>query len=305
MTKQRIEYCVPEETEQRLDHFCCALPGDFSREYIKRLITAGDVLVNGEKKKASYHVKSGENITLTIPDPVPCHMEAQDIPLDIIYEDDDVIIVNKPQGMVVHPAPGNSSGTLVNGLLFHTKNLSNINGVMRPGIIHRIDKDTSGLLMIAKNDVAHHSLSEQLKAHSILRRYYGLVKGSVKPNRGTVDMPIGRHQQLRIKMAVVEKNSKSAITHFEVVKRYAQYTLLRFQLETGRTHQIRVHMEKIGHPLVGDPLYGKGDKNNPFKTEGQCLHAHTLGFTHPRTGERLVFRTPLPEAFKLVLKNLK
>ncbi|OFV70691.1 RluA family pseudouridine synthase [Acetobacterium wieringae] len=305
MTKEHNEYIVPEETDQRLDHFCSTLSGDYSREYIKRLIAAGDVLVNGQKRKASYHVKTGEIITLTIPEPVACHMQAEDIALDIIYEDDDVLIVNKPQGMVVHPAPGNSSGTLVNGLLFHTNNLSKINGVMRPGIVHRIDKDTSGLLMIAKNNAAHRSLSEQLKEHTILRRYYGLVKGNVKPNRGTVDMPIGRHEQLRIKMAVVEKNSKTAITHFEVIKRYAQYTLLRFELETGRTHQIRVHMEKIGHPLAGDPLYGKGDKNNPFKTEGQCLHAHTLGFIHPRTNEHLVFRAPVPPAFKEILKKLK
>ncbi|URN83024.1 RluA family pseudouridine synthase [Acetobacterium wieringae] len=305
MTKEHNEYIVPEETDQRLDYFCCTLSGDYSREYIKRLITAGDVLVNGQKKKASYHVKAGEIITLMIPEPVGCHMQAEDIPLAIIYEDEDVLVVNKPQGMVVHPAPGNSSGTLVNGLLFHTENLSKINGVMRPGIVHRIDKDTSGLLMIAKNNATHRNLSEQLKEHTILRRYYGLVKGNVKPNRGTVDMPIGRHEQLRIKMAVVEKNSKTAITHFEVIKRYAQYTLLRFELETGRTHQIRVHMEKIGHPLAGDPLYGKGDKNNPFKTEGQCLHAHTLGFIHPKTNERLVFSTPVPPAFKEILKKLK
>nr|WP_320025583.1 RluA family pseudouridine synthase [uncultured Acetobacterium sp.] len=305
MNKQRFEYIVPAETDERLDHFCCTLPGDYSREYIKRLIATGDVLVSGQKKKASYHLKGGENISLVIPEPTECHMVAEDIPLTIVYEDEDVIVVNKPQGMVVHPAPGNSSGTLVNGLLFHTKNLSNINGVMRPGIIHRIDKDTSGLLMIAKNDMAHRSLSEQLKEHTILRRYYGLVKGNVKPNKGTVDMPIGRHEQLRIKMAVVEKNSKTAITHFEAIKRYSQYTLLRFQLETGRTHQIRVHMEKIGHPLAGDPLYGRGDKNNPFKTDGQCLHAHTLGFIHPRTGKKLIFKAPVPENFKKILKELK
>ncbi|AFA48943.1 RluA family pseudouridine synthase [Acetobacterium woodii] len=304
MNKQ-YEYIVPAEIDERLDHFCCTLPGDYSREYIKKLIGAGDVLVNGQKKKVSLRLKGGETISLMIPDPIECHMQAEDIPLDIVFEDEDVIVVNKPQGMVVHPAPGNLSGTLVNGLIFHTKNLSNINGVLRPGIIHRIDKDTSGLLMVAKNDQAHRILSEQLKEHTILRRYYGLVKGTVKPNRGTVDMPIGRHEQLRIKMAVVEKNSKPAITHFEVVKRYAQYTLLRFQLETGRTHQIRVHLEKIGHPLAGDPLYGKGDKNNPFKTSGQCLHAHTLGFIHPRTGENLVFRAPLPKDFQTILKNLK
>ena len=305
MSKQKFDYLVPLETDQRLDQFCCTLPGEYSREYVKRLITAGEILIDGQKKKASYRLKGGESISLTIPEPEECHIRPENIALAIIYEDDDVIVVNKPQGMVVHPAPGNHSGTLVNGLLYHTKDLSNINGVMRPGIIHRIDKDTSGLLMVAKNDCAHSSLSEQLQEHTILRRYYGLVKGVVKPSKGTVDMPIGRHPLDRIKMAVVEKNSKAAITHFEVIKRFARYTFVRFQLETGRTHQIRVHMEKIGHPLAGDPLYGKGDKNNPFKTQGQCLHAQTLGFIHPRTGEKLVFKAPLPQSFVEILKGLK
>lgn len=305
MSKQKFDYLVPLETDQRLDQFCCTLPGEYSREYVKRLITAGEILIDGQKKKASYRLKGGESISLTIPEPEECHIRPENIALAIIYEDDDVIVVNKPQGMVVHPAPGNHSGTLVNGLLYHTKDLSNINGVMRPGIIHRIDKDTSGLLMVAKNDCAHHNLSEQLQEHTILRRYYGLVKGVVKPSKGTVDMPIGRHPMDRIKMAVVEKNSKAAITHFEVIKRFARYTFVRFQLETGRTHQIRVHMEKIGHPLAGDPLYGKGDKNNPFKTQGQCLHAQTLGFIHPRTGEKIVFKAPLPQSFVAVLKSLK
>ena len=305
MSKQKFDYLVPLETDQRLDQFCCTLPGEYSREYVKRLITAGEILIDGQKKKASYRLKGGESISLTIPEPEECHIRPENIALAIIYEDDDVIVVNKPQGMVVHPAPGNHSGTLVNGLLYHTKDLSNINGVMRPGIIHRIDKDTSGLLMVAKNDCAHSSLSEQLQEHTILRRYYGLVKGVVKPNKGTVDMPIGRHPLDRIKMAVVEKNSKAAVTHFEVIKRFARYTFVRFQLETGRTHQIRVHMEKIGHPLAGDPLYGKGDKNNPFKTQGQCLHAQTLGFIHPRTGEKIVFKAPLPQNFVEILKGLK
>ena len=305
MSKQKFDYLVPLETDQRLDQFCCTLPGEYSREYVKRLITAGEILIDGQKKKASYRLKGGESISLTIPEPEECHIRPENIALAIIYEDADVIVVNKPQGMVVHPAPGNHSGTLVNGLLYHTKDLSNINGVMRPGIIHRIDKDTSGLLMVAKNDCAHSSLSEQLQEHTILRRYYGLVKGVVKPSKGTVDMPIGRHPLDRIKMAVVEKNSKAAITHFEVIKRFARYTFVRFQLETGRTHQIRVHMEKIGHPLAGDPLYGKGDKNNPFKTQGQCLHAQTLGFIHPRTGEKIVFKAPLPQNFVEILKGLK
>ena len=305
MDKQKFDYLVPAETDQRLDQFLCTLPGEYSREFVKRLIAAGEVLIDGQKKKASYRLKGGEAISLSIPKPQECQISPEKIDLEIVYEDEDVIVVNKPQGMVVHPAPGNYSGTLVNGLLHHTKELSNINGVMRPGIIHRIDKDTSGLLLIAKNDGAHHSLSEQLKEHTILRRYYGLVKGVVKPNKGTVDMPIGRHPLDRIKMAVVERNSKKAVTHFEVVKRFPRYTFVRFQLETGRTHQIRVHMEKIGHPLAGDPLYGKGDKNNPFKTQGQCLHAQTLGFTHSRTGERLVFTAKLPQNFVAILKGLK
>jgi 23S rRNA pseudouridine1911/1915/1917 synthase len=305
MNNQKLEYMVPEGIDERLDHYCCTLPGAYSREYVKRLIVAGDILVDGKQKKPSYRLKGCENICLIIPEPVECHMMPEKMDLDIVYEDKDVIVVNKPQGMVVHPAPGNASGTLVNGLLYHTRELSNINGVMRPGIIHRIDKDTSGLLMIAKNDQAHRILSQQLKDHTILRRYFGLVKGVIKPQNGTIEMPIGRHEHFRTKMAVIEKNSKTAITHFEVIKRYSRYSFVRFQLETGRTHQIRVHMEKIGHPLAGDPLYGKGDKNNPFKTDGQCLHAHTLGFIHPNTGENLIFRAPLPSSFKKILKTLK
>lgn len=305
MNEERLEYLVPNPIDQRLDGYCCTLPGDYSREYIKRLIKGGAVLVNGEVKKASYNLKGGERIALTIPEPKECRILAENIPLVIVFEDEDVLVVNKPQGMVVHPAPGNRSGTLVNGLMHYTDSLSTINGIMRPGIIHRIDKDTSGLLMVAKNDHAHQSLSQQLKDHTILRQYYGLVKGVVKSNRGKVDMPIGRHPKDRIKMAVTPQHSKEAVTHFEVIKRYAQYTLVCFRLETGRTHQIRVHMENIGHPIAGDPLYGLGDKNNLFRTQGQCLHAQTLGFVHPRTGENLKFEAPLPEAFQKILDSLK
>ncbi len=234
-------------------------------------------------------------------------MEAEDIPLDIVYEDGDVLVVNKPKGMVVHPAPGNYTGTLVNALMYHTTDLSRINGVNRPGIIHRIDKDTSGLLMVAKNDLAHKSLSAQLKDHSITRQYRALVKGIIKEERGTVDMPIGRHPVDRVRMAVVKERDKGkeAVTHFEVMARYPgkNYTLMTFRLETGRTHQIRVHMQAIGHPIAGDTLY-KGDKGNPFKTQGQCLHAELLGFVHPRTGEYMEFRAPLPEYFEKILKGL-
>ena len=206
---------------------------------------------------------------------------------------------------MVHPAPGSPSGTLVNALMHHTGALSNINGVYRPGIIHRIDKDTSGLLMVAKNNAAHQNLTEQLKAHTITRQYKALVKGIMENNRGTIDMPIGRHPKDRVRMAVVKENSKEAVTHFETLKRYAEgYTLMQFRLETGRTHQIRVHMQAIGYPIAGDPLY-KGDKKNPFKTEGQCLHAELLGFKHPRTGEYMEFSAPLPEAFQAILDGLK
>ncbi|KNZ40145.1 RluA family pseudouridine synthase [Acetobacterium bakii] len=305
MNEEQLEYVVPAETDQRLDGYCCTLPGDYSREYIKRLVKEGAVLVNGKQEKVSHHLKGGEIITLNIPEPIECRIEPENIPLVIVYEDEDVLIINKPQGMVVHPAPGNRSGTLVNALMHYTANLSTINGIMRPGIIHRIDKDTSGLLMVAKNDHAHQSLSMQLKEHTTLRQYYGLVKGVVKSNRGTINMPIGRHPRERIKMAVTPLHSKEAVTHFEVMERYAQYTFVCFRLETGRTHQIRVHMENIGHPIAGDPIYGKGDKNNPFKTQGQCLHAQTLGFVHPRTGENLLFEAPLPPAFQKILDHLK
>jgi|LGOV01.1.fsa_nt_gb 23S rRNA pseudouridine1911/1915/1917 synthase len=303
--KQQFDYKVPDNIEQRLDVFCCSLSEDYSREYIKRLLNRKLIHVNGSIKKASYKVNPGEIVSLVIPKPKPSKITSEKIDLEIIFEDKDILVVNKPQGMVVHPAPGNSSGTLVNALMYHTQALSTINGVMRPGIVHRIDKDTSGLLMVAKNDLAHKSLSEQLKEHTTLRQYYGLVKGNGLPNKGTVNMPIGRDPRDRIKMAVVEKNSKEAITHFEVLERYRDYTLLRFQLETGRTHQIRVHMTNIGHPLAGDPVYGKGNKNNRFATNGQCLHAQTLGFVHPRTGENLLFEAPLPELFQTILKTIK
>lgn len=305
MIKEKFEYEVPQDIDLRIDGFCCSLSENYSREYIKTLIKKGDVKVNGEVKKASYHVKPGDKVTLEIPEPQESKIEPENILINIIYEDEDLMIINKPQGMVVHPAPGNRSGTLVNGLMYHTKKLSTINGVMRPGIIHRIDKDTSGLLMVAKNDQAHHSLSEQLKEHTIIRRYVGLVKGMVEANKGTIDMPIGRHPKDRIKMAVTPEHSKEAITHFEVLERFKNYTLMAFRLETGRTHQIRVHMDKIGHPIAGDPLYGRGDKNNFFKTNGQCLHAKILGFVHPRTGENVLFEAGIPENFMEILNKLR
>lgn len=300
------EYHVPEEKAGvRLDAYCAEQEPDFSRGYIKNLLTEAAVKVDGSQKKASYKLKGGEIITMEIPEPVESTIEPENIPLEIIYEDEDVIVVNKSKGMVVHPAPGSPSGTLVNALMHHTGALSNINGVYRPGIIHRIDKDTSGLLMVAKNNTAHQNLTDQLKAHTITRQYKALVKGIMENNRGTIDMPIGRHPKDRIRMAVVKENSKEAVTHFETLKRYAEgYTLMQFRLETGRTHQIRVHMQAIGYPIAGDLLY-KGDKKNPFKTEGQCLHAELLGFKHPRTGEYMEFSAPLPEAFQAILDGLK
>lgn len=302
MEKERL---IAETSGLRLDVFCAEQFPELSRGYIKTLITEGKVTVDGLSKKPSYKMKAGDVLEIEIPEPKESTIEPEDIPLDIVYEDEDIIVVNKPKGMVVHPAPGTPSGTLVNALMHHTQQLSSINGVYRPGIIHRIDKDTTGLLMVAKNDVAHQRLSEQLKGHHITREYVGLVKGIVENNRGTVDMPIGRHPKDRIRMAVVKENSKEAVTHFEVLERYVQgYTLMRFKLETGRTHQIRVHMSAIGHPIAGDLLY-KGDKKNPFKTQGQCLHAQTLGFIHPTTGEYVEYSAPLPEYFQEILKGLK
>lgn len=297
-------HITDEQAGKRLDAVCAAAGEGYSRGFIKKLIDSGSVTLDGSVRKASYKVRAGEKLIIQLPEPETSSIEPEAIPLDILYEDQDVLIVNKPEGMVVHPAPGSPSGTLVNALMAHTGELSTINGVYRPGILHRIDKDTSGLLMVAKNDMAHQKLAEQLKVHSITRQYVALVKGIVEANKGTIDMPIGRHPKDRIRMAVVKENSKEAITHFEVLTRYAEgYTLVKFRLETGRTHQIRVHMREIGHPIAGDPLYG-GDKKNPFKTNGQCLHAEILGFVHPRTGEYMEFKAPMPESLTTILEKL-
>ena len=296
---------VDEKTAgSRLDALCAGIDENLSRKYIKELIANGFVQVDHTHKKPSYNVKEGELIYLCVPEPEAYKVEPEAIPLDIVYEDGDVLVVNKPVGMVVHPAPGTRSGTLVNALLYHTRDLSGINGVLRPGIVHRIDKDTSGLLMVAKNDLAHQSLASQLAAHSITRQYRALVKGRVEPDSGTIDMPIGRHPRDRVRMATVE-GGRDAITHFTVERRYKQpYTLMTFRLETGRTHQIRVHMQAIGHPIAGDPLYG-GVKGNPFATTGQLLHAEKIGFVHPRTEEYMEFSAPVPAAFQQVLDFLE
>lgn len=272
-----------------------------SRSQIQQWLKEQTVQVNGQVVRSNYKVKPGDQIEIVIPEPEVLDVVPEDIPLDIVYEDDDVLVVNKPQGMVVHPSAGHATGTLVNGLLYHIKDLSSINGVIRPGIVHRIDKDTSGLLMVAKNDQAHVALAEQLKDKTSLRKYVALVHGEIPHDKGEINAPIGRSKNDRKMQAVIE-GGKPAITHFEVLERFEQYTLVSLQLETGRTHQIRVHMKYIGYPVAGDPLYG------PRKTlpgNGQFLHAQMLGFTHPTTGELMVFEAPLPEIFQKTLTKLR
>ena len=273
-----------------------------SRSFIQELIKKEKVVVNNKIPKSNYKVKAFDNIELEVPEPEILKVDAEDIPLNILYEDNDVIVVNKEQGMVVHPAPGNYNGTLVNALLFHCKDLSGINGIIRPGIVHRIDKDTSGILVVAKNDEAHNKLSEQLKNHSMKREYYALIEGRLKNDSGTINKPIGRNKKDRLKMGIVE-DGKLAVTHYEVLERYNGYTLIKCILETGRTHQIRVHMSSIGFPLVGDPLYGF--KRQKFKLDGQMLHAKTLGFIHPETSEYMEFNSELPKYFINIIDKLR
>ncbi len=293
---------IDEEEGSRLDVYLSEQLGDMSRSYIQKLIKEKKVKVNGKVEKAKYLVKENDDIFIEIPKPKTLEIIAQDIPIDIVYEDDDLLIVNKPQDMVVHPAPGNYENTLVNAILYHCEgNLSSINGVIRPGIVHRIDKDTSGLLMIAKNNNSHNYLSEQLKDHSITREYEFICHGVMKEDKITVNKPIGRNPKDRLKMAVV-KDGKHAVTHFEVINRYENFTHVKATLETGRTHQIRVHALSLNHPLLGDPIYGP--KNNKFGVKGQVLHAKKLGFIHPTTKEYVEFDSELPEHFKNVIKKL-
>lgn len=290
-----------EASGQRLDKYLAEEIADLSRSRIKELVQAGEVLVNGKKSKVSYNVQKGDLIQVTVLPLEPLALEAENIPLDIVYEDEDVIVVNKPQGMVVHPAAGHPSHTLVNALLYHTRDLADSPEGFRPGIVHRIDKDTSGLLMVAKNAAARESLEKQLAAKSNKRQYLAIVHGNFAEEEGTIDAPIGRNPKDRKQMAVVEKG-KSAVTHFKVLEQYQGYSLVECQLETGRTHQIRVHMAYIGHPLAGDPLYG------PRKTlpgHGQFLHAKTLGFEQPRTGEWLEFSVQPPEIFQQTVADLR
>lgn len=291
-----------EEVNKRIDKYLSEVIENKSRSFIQGLIDNDNIKVNDKLIKSNYKLKLNDIIEVNLPEPLELEVKAEDIKLDIVYEDHDVIVVNKPQGMVVHPAPGNYTGTLVNALLYHCKDLSGINGVIRPGIVHRIDKDTSGILVVAKNDNSHNFLAAQLKDHSMKREYYALVEGRVKNDIGTINEKLGRDPKDRIKMAIV-KEGREAITHYEVLENYDYTTLVKCNLETGRTHQIRVHMAHIGHPLVGDPVYGY--KRSKFKLMGQMLHAKTLGFIHPTTKEFLEFSTELPSYFKNIIEKLR
>jgi 23S rRNA pseudouridine1911/1915/1917 synthase len=299
---ESVTYTVPEEQKNdRIDKVVSTLNPEWSRTQVQQWIKDGNVLVNGVGVKTNYKCHVNDKLVITIPEPENLDVEAEEMNLDIFYEDQDVLVVNKPKGMVVHPAPGHLSGTLVNGLMAHCKDLSGINGVLRPGIVHRIDKDTSGLLMVAKNDLAHESLVNQLVNKTVLRKYKAIVHGNIPHEFGTIDAPLGRDPKDRQSMTVVD-NGKNAVTHFQVLERLGEYTLIECQLETGRTHQIRVHMKYIGYPLVGDPKYG------PKKTldiNGQALHAGILGFNHPRTEEFLQFEAPLPIEFQELLEHLR
>ena len=289
----------------RIDRYLSDCYPQWSRSYLQKLLKEENIMVEGQKVKANYKLHSGENITISVPPLEDVEILPENIPLDILYEDDDLLVVNKPKGMVVHPAAGHSSGTLVNAVLYHCRgNLSGINGVLRPGIVHRIDMDTTGALVICKSDFAHQSLAEQLSVHSITRKYRAIVHGNLKEDEGTVRGAIGRHPTDRKKMAINERNGKPAVTHYRVLERFGNYTYIECQLETGRTHQIRVHMASIGHPLLGDAVYGP--KKCPVKNlQGQTLHAMVLGFIHPRTGAYMEFEAPLPEYFSNLLLQFR
>lgn len=299
---EKMEHTIlEEEAGERIDKLISTLNEEWSRSQVQQWIKDGQVLVNGQIVKTNYKCSLNDQIEINIPEPEELNVLPEDMDLDIYYEDQDVIVVNKPKGIVVHPAPGHSTGTLVNGLLAHCKDLSGINGVLRPGIVHRIDKDTSGLLMVAKNDFAHESLVNQLVEKTVTRKYKAIVHGIIPHDYGTIDAPLGRDPKDRQSMAVVD-NGKHAVTHFHVLERFRDFTFIECQLETGRTHQIRVHMKYIGYPLAGDPKYG------PKKTldiDGQALHAGVLGFHHPRTNEYLEFEAPLPPEFEAILERLR
>ncbi len=289
---------------ERIDRFLSENLEDLSRSYIQKLLKDGSILVNNHTVKANYKTNEDDDIIVRIPDPEVPDILPEDIPLDILYEDDDILVVNKPKGMVVHPAPGHYSSTLVNAIMFHCKGcLSGINGVLRPGIVHRIDMDTTGSLVICKTDRAHQILAEKLKSHSITRRYHAIVHGNLKEDAGTINAPVGRHPVDRKKMSTKAPCGRPAVTHYKVLERFGDYTYIECELETGRTHQIRVHMASIGHPILGDAVYGP--MKCPFKLEGQTLHAKILGFEHPVTGEYMEFDAPLPEYFVSLLERLR
>ena len=297
-----MEQILVEEEGIRIDRYLAKQKPELSRSMIQKLIEDHAVLVNQKPVRTSYQIRKQDQITIQIPEVKESNMKAQEIPIDIIYEDQDILVVNKPKGMVVHPANGNPDGTLVNAIMAKCKDgLSGIGGELRPGIVHRLDKDTSGLLIVAKNDQAHIKMSEQIKNREVKKIYIALVKGIVKENEATIQMPIGRSQQDRKKMAV-RKDGKEAVTHFKVLKRYLHNTLLELKIDTGRTHQIRVHMAQIGHPVVGDMVYSKG--KNEFGVEGQMLHAKRLEFMHPITGKKLILEAPLPKYFEEILQKL-
>lgn len=294
---------IPEMEDERIDKCLCGYMESLSRSYIQKIIKDGNVYVNDLPVKANYKVRVDDRVRFIIPDSVEPDIPAQDIPLDIIYEDSDILIVNKPKDMVVHPAPGHYEGTIVNAVMFHCKDaLSGINGVMRPGIVHRIDKDTTGSLIICKNDEAHNDIASQLKEHSINRCYRAIVWGRIKED-GIINAPIGRHPNDRKKMAINERNGKHAVTHYKVLERFDKFTYIECRLETGRTHQIRVHMASIGHPLLGDDVYSSA--KSPYKVHGQTLHAMVLGFVHPSTKEYMEFEAPLPDYFEDILRKLR
>lgn len=302
---QEYHFQITEEFDgERIDKCIPMLIDSLSRSFIQKLIKDNKVFVNGKNVKGSFQVSTDDDVFFCLPDSTTIDIEPENIPLEVLYEDKDLIVVNKPKGMVVHPAAGHYSGTLVNALMHHCgKDLSGINGVMRPGIVHRIDMDTTGSIIVCKNDASHNHIAAQLKEHSINRRYHAICYGDIKEEEGTIHKPIGRHPNDRKKMAVNEKNGKDAITHYKVLQRFGNYTYIECVLETGRTHQIRVHMASIGHPLLGDEVYAPGRKC-PFKLQGQCLHAKILGFIHPSTNNYVETDAPLPEYFKHLLDIL-
>lgn len=302
-TGEQEKLIITEEyAGQRADVALAALL-EVTRSNMQKLLEEGRAVKGTKVLKSNYKVKKGDEIIVTLPEPQPLDVQPENIPLDIIYEDDDVVVVNKARGMVVHPAAGNYSGTLVNALLYHCKNLSGINGVIRPGIVHRLDKDTSGIMICAKNDAAHISLSEQIQAKTAKRTYLAVVRGNVKTDSGVIETMIARDKNDRKKMAVVKEDGRIAITEYKVLERFGKYTIVRCKLRTGRTHQIRVHMEYLGYPLVGDPKYSP--MKTPFSIQGQALHSQTLEFTHPRTDERMCFEAPLPEDMHKIVTRLR